>query len=330
MQNFLQNLPDRKPSFCCIEMSSSCISKCKMCSIWKNKRNPFEVPALTLWRDFIDDFCGIAKKSAVINFAGGEPLSDGRNLELIKFCSENSIYTTMCTNGFLIDKPMAGKIAESGLKVIIISLDGLRNTHEFLRGVTGCYDKIMEAINYLDVYRDVLEIGIQPVIFGCNLDEIIKLTEWADMDSRIKFIHFQVVSQPFDEIYDNEWFKKNEYSFLWPQDVNKAHKTIDELIALKTKGYKISNSVKQFEVFKRYLVNPNKFIRKDACNVDFFLNIDPLGEIYMCRLKESIGNIKKNRFKDIWHSMKTRQVRQDIRNCSMNCHVLVNCCYEEE
>jgi len=272
----------------------------------------------------------VAQESAVINFAGGEPLADGRNLELIKFCSENSVYTSMCTNGFLIDKEMASRIAQSGLKVIILSLDGNKNTHEFLRGVTGCYDRIMKAIDHLDAYRDVLEIGIQPVIFGCNLEDIIRLTQWANEDRRIKFIHFQVVSQPFDEPYDIEWFKKSKYSFLWPQDIARAHKVLDELIALKLKGSKISNSVQQFEVFKRYFEKPVEFIRKGICNVDFFLNIDPLGEIYMCRLKEPIGNIKKDRFKNTWHSVKTEQVRQQIKNCKMNCHVLVNCCYEEE
>lgn len=330
MQDKKPEFSYRTPVFCVIEMSPTCISKCRMCSIWKNKRDPSEGPTLTQWRDFIIDLCQVAKKAPVIIFAGGEPLSDERNLELIKFCSENGVYTSMCTNGFLVDKDMASRIAQSGLKTITLSLDGDKNTHEFLRGVTGCYDKIMGAINQLDMYQDVLEIGIQPVIFGCNLDDIVELTQWANGDRRIKFIHFQAVSQPFDDLCDSEWFKKSEYGFLWPQDITKTHKIIDDLIALKLKGYKISNSVQQLEIFKRYFEKPNEFIRKSICNVDFFLNIDPLGEIYMCRLKEPIGNIKKKRFKDIWHSIKIEQVRQQIINCRMNCHVLVNCCYEEE
>jgi MoaA/NifB/PqqE/SkfB family radical SAM enzyme len=319
-----------KLAFCCLEISPVCISKCKMCSIWRNKINLSDMPVLTQWYGLIESISAISQNSAVVNFAGAEPLADERNLEVIKFCARKGLVTSMCTNGFLINGEMARKIAESGLKVIVISLDGGKNTHEFLRGVYGCYDKIMKAINFLDVYRDILEIGIQPVIFGCNLDEIVELTEWADNDKRIKFIHFQVVSQPFDESYDNGWFRKSEHSLLWPQDVKNVDNTIDKLIELKKKGRKISNSVRQLEVFKKYFRFPGEFIRKGMCNVDFFLNVNSLGQVYMCRWKEPIGNIKKDNFKDIWYSAKADQLRRQIKNCKMNCHVLINCCYEEE
>lgn len=320
----------REPAFCCIEISPTCILKCKMCSIWKNKRKSLKGPTLTEWYNFIDGLSGLSKNSIIMNFSGAEPLSDDRTLTLISFCSKKGLSTSMCTNGFLIDKKMVHKIVESGLKTIIVSLDGDKNTHDFLRGVDGCYDKVMRAISYLDAYRDSLEIGIQPVILGCNLDEIIKLTEWANEDGRIKFIHFQVVTQPFDDPFDNEWYEKSEYNLLWPHDIKKVYDTINELIKFKKMGYKISNTLSQLEVFKKYFENPHRFIKENRCNVDFFMNIDQSGDVYMCRIKKPIGNIKKDSSEDIWYSKKASQVREEIKNCKINCHVLVNCCYEEE
>lgn len=319
-----------KLKFCCLEISPVCVSKCKMCSIWRNKVDLSDMPVLAQWYGLIEGISEISQNSAVVNFAGAEPLADERNLQIIQFCKSKGLATSMCTNGFLIDERMARKIVESGLKVIVISLDGGKNMHEFLRGVSGCYDKIMKAIDFLNVYRDTLEIGIQPVILGCNLDEIVELTEWADKDKRIKFIHFQVVSQPFDEPYDSEWFRKSEHSLLWPQNIKNVDNTIDRLRELKKKGFKISNSVQQLEVFKKYFQFPGEFIRKGICNVGFFINVNPLGQVYLCRWKEPIGNIRNDNFKDIWYSKKADQVRQQIKKCKMNCHVLINCCYEEE
>lgn len=331
MQDNSQDLLNfRKPAFCCVEISPVCILRCKMCSIWKNRKKTLGTPTLTEWRNFIGSLSGLSKNSIVINFSGAEPLSDAKNLALIEFCAKKGLATSMCTNGVLVDKKMAYEIAQSGLKAIVISLDGDKNIHDFLRGVDGCYDKVMQAISYLDRYRDTLETGIQPIIFGCNLNEIVKLTKWANEDKRIKFIHFQAVAQPFDDDFDNEWYRKSEYSLLWPQDTERVHNTIDKLIELKAAGYKISNTVSQLEVFKGYFKEPNNFIRKNKCNVDFFMNIDQFGNVYMCRLKEPIGNIKEDSFGDMWYSKKACQVREEIKSCKVNCHVLVNCCYEEE
>lgn len=320
----------REPAFCCVEVSSACILKCKMCSIWKNRKKSLGTPTLAQWRNFIGGLAGLSKKSIVINFSGAEPLSDAKNLALIEFCARKGLFTSMCTNGVLIDKKMAYEIAQSGLKAIVLSLDGDKNIHDFLRGVDGCFDKAIRAINYLSDYGDNLEIGIQPIILGCNLNEIVKLTKWANEDKRIKFIHFQAVAQPFDDDFDNEWYRKSEYSLFWPQDTKRVHDTIDKLIEFKEIGYKISNTVSQLEVFKGYFKEPNSFIRKNKCNVDFFMNIDQFGNVYMCRLKEPIGNIKEGSAEDMWYSEKASRLREEIKSCKVNCHVLVNCCYEKE
>lgn len=60
------------------------------------------------------------------------------------------------------------------------------------------------------------------------------------------------------------------------------------------------------------------------------MNIDQFGNVYMCRLKEPIGNIKEDSPKDMWYSKRASQSREEIKSCKVNCHVLINCCYEEE
>ena len=273
-QNSLLNI--RKPAFCCIGISTGCMLKCKMCSTWKTGYfTTSQEPTLNEWFRFIELVADLTDNSIEINVSGGEPLLDERNLALISFSAKREIPTSMPSNGFLIDKEMAHKIADSGLNAIGISLDGInRDTHDFLRGVKGCYDKAMQAIDYLDRYCGNLGIGILTTISEKNLDEIIGLTKWANEDNRIETIIFQAIAQPFSTPLDNEWYNKSEYSFLWPKDTKKAHALLDELIKLKKMAYKISNPVSQLDAFKRYFENPREFIKKDICNVNFYMNIN--------------------------------------------------------
>lgn len=322
----------RRPAFCCIGISTMCNLRCKMCFTWKNKyvKSP-EDPTLNEWFNFIKLLGDLTNNSIEINCAGGEPLLDERNLALISFSAKRGLPTSMPTSGFLIDKEMAYKIADTGLNAIGISLDGInKNTHDFLRGIDGCYDKAVQAISYLDRYRSNLQISIITTILEKNLDEIIKLTERVNEDKRIENIIFQAIAQPFSAPYDDEWYKRSEYNFLWPQDIKKVHNVVEELIKLKKMGYKISNPISQLEVFKRYFESPQHFIKENRCNVDFYMNINQFGDVFLCVRKEPIGNIKKDNPKDMWYSKEANRIREEIKNCRVNCHHLVNCCYEEE
>lgn len=322
----------RRPVFCCIEISSRCFLRCKMCFAWKRADvNTRKEPTLNEWHNFIYLLADLSNNSLEINFSGAEPLFDGRNLALISVCVSKGIATSMNTNGFLIDKDMACKIAGSGLDSITISLDSInKNTHDFLRGVEGSYDKIMQGIDYLDSYCANLTIGIQTIILENNLDEIIGLTEWVNDRKRIDHICFQAIAQPFYTPFDNVWYKKSEYNTLWPKDIKRVHAVIDELIRLKKAGFKISNPISQLEVFKAYFERPNNFIKKTTCNVDFYMTINQFGDVRTCGRMQTIGNIKKDLPKDIWYSKEANQMREEIKNCNSNCHILINCGYEED
>lgn len=325
------NLTVRKPAFCCIGVSLNCILRCRMCSIWKSDNSLIQgEPALEEWYRFVDQLAGLTGNSVVINIAGGEPLLDDRNLALINFSAKRGLFTSMPTNGFLIDSRMAHRISESCLNEIDVSLDGInKNTHNSLRGTEGCYEKAIQAIDYLDSCRGNLKIAIIAIILEENLDEIIQLAEFVNQNKKIEAIIFQAVSQPFNTPLDDEWYKKSAYSFLWPKDSKKVCSVIDELIRLKNKGYKISNPVSQLEVFKRYFVDPHDFIKASSCNIDFYMNINQFGDVYMCPRKGVIGNIRKDSVKGIWYGQAANKIRGEARSCRVNCHHLLNCCYEE-
>lgn len=268
------------------------------------------------------------------HLSGGEPLLTEGILELVDFIAKEGYRTNLVTNGFLIDERMAKGIMDSGLKSITLSLDGLNpDTHDFIRGASGSYEKVMKAIEHLDRFRksDAPKISVLTVIMEHNLDEILKLTEWVQNDKRLDMISFQAINQPFCEEMDMEWFRRDSVDFLWPQDTEKTSSVMERLRQLRLDGYKIGNHHNHFLHFREYFRNPNIFLKKIKCNLgDYEFHVDPYGKVFFCCLTDPIGNIKTDDVAKVWYSPETKRIREDVYNCRRNCHIMINCFYEDE
>jgi len=326
------------PSYCCISFTESCFMKCKMCHIWNNKVNLNSEPELNIdqWKCFLNDFSAMHRTKPRINFTGGEPLVRKEVLALIEYASSLGLDSLLATNAYLIDDQIAQNINKSRLKVISISLDAVNSdTHDFLRGVNGSFERVLRAIDLLSIQAKDTEINLCCVISAVNLKEIVKLVKWANQDERIKGIGFQAITQPFNTQEIEQWYANPEYSFLWPQDIEFTESVMDELIEIKRSnslrdGFMIQNPVRQFEIFKKYFKNPEDFIKKDRCYLSQqAINIGRDGQVHICFQKPTIGNIKNTAIKDIWFSEKANIVRQQITTCRKNCQSIVNCNFDE-
>jgi MoaA/NifB/PqqE/SkfB family radical SAM enzyme len=305
-----------------------------MCYKWRddvNLRDPQE-PSLEQWKSFISLLRILVKGRLQINFAGGEPLVRKETLELVKYAHDQGFDTLLATNAFLIDEEMAKRIADSGLTIANISLDSLKEQrHDYLRGVKGVYKKVMQAIELLDKYASDVKIGICTVIVEQNLDELAEIVKWIESNGKIDGMGFQAVTQPFSTPEDPFWYKNEEYSHLWPKDISKVDRAMNELIEMKRNGFnKLGNPLSQFYVYKAYFRNPNKFIKKQKCHIDTqAINITPAGEIRICFYMEPIGNVKTDDINEVWFSQEAKTLREKIANCKRNCQSMVNCNFDE-
>jgi MoaA/NifB/PqqE/SkfB family radical SAM enzyme len=229
---------------------------------------------------------------------------------------------------------MAKDIVDSRLDTLTISLDGIKpETHDFIRGIKGSCERIMEAIDYVDRFRKDTKpkISILTVIMGYNFDEILRLVEWVQQDGRLEMISFQAITQPLCEERDDMWFTKEKNRLLWPQDTQKISETMERLRELRLSGYKIGNHPNHFLHFREYFKDPNKFLKKIKCNLgDYEFHVDPYGKTFFCCLTEPFGNIKTDNLPEIWYSPRTQRIRENVYNCKKNCHIMINCFYEDE
>jgi MoaA/NifB/PqqE/SkfB family radical SAM enzyme len=311
-----------------ISINSICNLRCRMCNIWQGNKGADKL-SLSKACEIIDDLDRFEVKG--VRLSGGEPLLVPWALDLGRYISNKGYRSVITTNGSMIDSLLAQKIINSGISNINFSLDGhCAEVHDTCRNALGSFNKIFDALGYLSSQNSPI-IGINTVISKMNLEEIIPLAQLVQEDKRIGHIYFMAVMQPFGSNHEREWFLKEEFRHLWPQDLKMVNSVLSRLIALKEQGYKINNSFGQLRTFISYFNEPLSFTRKLKCNLGReALEVNQLGDVYLCYDYESIGNIFDNDLFEIWNSEKANQVREKIRNCQQNCNLLVNCYFEED
>lgn len=321
-----------KPRFCCLAPTDYCMLRCKMCNKWQEPiPKPEEVPSLDEWKSFIGGFRDLVDKGFEMDFGGGEVLSMPGILDLVKFAKEKGFKTTMASNGYLIDKEMAKKIADSGLDAVSLSLDSPHpELHDRMRGVKGVYQRVMDALDNLTKYARHTKKGLCCIIMNENLDDLLGLVKWADNNDKVDWLYFMVAVQPnYSGPLTDDW--RDEYKYLWPKDKAKVISILDELIRLRQNGSKVSNRVEHLRAYKAYFVNPQKLVNKAKCIIGGrAISVNTYGFIQLCLFKDFIGNIRKDDIRKLWYSQDADLIRKKVDECKTNCHLLLNCCYIED
>jgi len=332
----------KPPVFCLLVVSKICNFRCKMCNMWKNRERKIDRKELTIEeiKGFVDDLKNVTSEPIFIHLIGGEALLRPDLTEIIAYIRDRGFNSSITTNGYYIDDEMAKKLVNSRLTGIFLSLDGFKEeTHDYLRGVKGSYQHVMNAIKFLDKHRGTdktnrLSIGITMTMMEKNLDEVIDLVEWANLNEKINDVFLNACLQPFDcDDQKREWFKESRHSEVWPQDPGKIKGILEKLALLKEKGYKICNPPEQLRLIKEYFTNPYRFIhdQKVKCpRGDLAPEVNAYGDINMCFSMEPVGNIRKRKFSEVWFSEDMSRARQEINRCKKDCDIVVNCFYKIE
>lgn len=320
------------PRTCLLTVTNRCILQCKMCHLWKLEAQ--EEVSLKDCENFLREMSSMGGGGLEVHLIGGEPLIKEGIFDFIDALSKMGISTVMTSSGYTIDEKIAARIAQSGLKMLNISLDSLDpRTHNFLRGRDDCFEKVMRALGFLGASKAPgMMLGINTILSATNLDDIPGLIRWVQETPYLDTIYFMAAMRPFGSDLGWDWHKRKELDFLWPSDSGKAKRTLDQIIDMKKKGCrKISNPSGQLRIFKSYFDNPEKFIKTRRCNVaQRAVNVNAAGDLYICFFKESLGKIRDPGILGMLTSEKAERIKAGMEACKNNCELVINCYYEEE
>ncbi|MBN2152532.1 MAG: radical SAM protein, partial [Candidatus Lokiarchaeota archaeon] len=123
-----------------LHLTSRCNLRCKHCYIEGTIKDrvdpaaelrPAEVLGIINQFDALVHYVGFRGK---IYFTGGEPLLDGHLHGYVAEASRRGLIPMILSNGTLIGRDQARSLRSAGARIVQVSIDGMEETHEYVRG----------------------------------------------------------------------------------------------------------------------------------------------------------------------------------------------------
>jgi radical SAM protein with 4Fe4S-binding SPASM domain len=279
-----------------------------MCNVWK-RQTPDRLAPRHLRR--------LPASLQTINLSGGEPFL---REDLPEFVREirarcRRAVITISTNAFLperIETTMDEILHIDPTVRLAVSLDGLDESHDKIRGVPGAFDKAMLLLERLQAKR-YLGLRLSMTLTSGNLNQLMGVAELADrLGLELGVIaahgaktHLDVEPGVFGEIpaWLHEPFEKVISRWLRSGDPRRwlrAH----------------------FAARTYYTLTDRHWNFLCPAGEDFFF-LQADGEVYHCSVQgKSMGNIIDQSWEELWRSPAAADARKAVRNCPQHCWMI--------
>lgn len=160
------------PTYAVWELTLQCDLACRHCGSRAGHARPDELDT----EEALDLVAQLAALGVLeVTLIGGEAYLRDDWLVVVKAIRAHGMTATMTTGGrgMSLDRARAAKAA--GLESVSVSVDGLRQTHDALRGVTGSHESALAAIGHLRAAG--VPVAANTQICRPNLAEIPALFE---------------------------------------------------------------------------------------------------------------------------------------------------------
>lgn len=301
------------------EVTMGCNMRCKHCgSSCENPANDELTTQEAL--KLCDDLGKLGLK--FVTLSGGEPTTRKDWTLIAKGLRKNNIIPTMITNGWLLNEEIIDKAIESRINTIAISIDGLRETHDFMRR-EGSFDRDIKAL-------ELMKIKNMPasVITTINKKNLMELEQLKDI-----FVEKGVYSWQLQFGLPMGNLHSNSDLVIDPQDVNRI---IDFAYENKDNGtikIELADCLGYYnlkEIAVRKCGDDNAYLW-NGCNAGkYTLGILCNGDILGCtsiRDKEFIeGNIRERSIVDIWNDSNSFKWSREMKKSKLK-GVCAKCMY---
>ncbi len=284
-----------------VAITYKCNARCSMCSIWQIKDHQ-EIPAQT--------YLKLPATLKDINISGGEPFMRADIVEVvknIKTACPNARYV-ISSNG-LAPVLIQQKIIEI-LKIepnvgVAISLDGIGQIHDQVRGIPGAYEKVLQTVEILKK-AGVKYIKLAYTLTNDNLEEMTKV---FNLSKKLNVDFTMAAMQNSDVYFGN---KENKLH----QDPQKLKQAFYYVIKKQLQSWHPKQWGRAFFTFGLYqfIIGKGRKLPPEAGNQHFFL--DPHGVIYPSVVdNQNMGSLAlASSFEQIWCSVKNNTLRKELKN----------------
>jgi MoaA/NifB/PqqE/SkfB family radical SAM enzyme len=139
-------------------ITDNCNLRCISCACWRETtRNELSTSE---WKNVLNQLAAISIYK--VNFTGGEPLLRRDALELMHHANSMGIrHIHLNTNAILLKPARLVEILAAGVRSFNISIDGIGEKHDLIRGKQGAYGQTIDHLRYLIAQRDRYRLKIR-------------------------------------------------------------------------------------------------------------------------------------------------------------------------
>jgi len=307
--------------------SPKCNSRCLTCNIWMKREDEL---TLDEWRKVL---ASLGRAPYWFTISGGEPLMYPHVVELAQSAYEQCRpgVLNIPTNAILPNIPeRVERIAASCPRsqvIINLSLDGLGEKHDSIRGVPGNFKKFEQCLQQLLALRRRLKnlsIGIHSVVSVFNVDNLEEIIAYADGSGADQFI--TEIAEPRVEL-DTVGLPITPSAESYAQAVDRLIRYVESKRFRGVARITEALRVEYYKLAKRVLDEKDQVIACYAGWVSAHIYAD--GTVWPCCVRgDNLGNLRDHHydFKEIWFGKKIREVRSSI--AAKECHCpLANAAY---
>ncbi len=128
------------------ELTSACDQKCIHCGPRSGTRRPDELSTDECLK-LVDELYEIGVGE--VTLIGGEAYLRSDFLFIVRRIRERGMTATLTTGGYSLDRATADGMVEAGIQSVSVSIDGLKDCHDALRGRPGSFERAFAALRHL-------------------------------------------------------------------------------------------------------------------------------------------------------------------------------------
>lgn len=298
--------------------------------------HPMNMP-VSLFKKIVDDCKKYAPK-AKLGYAFTEPLVYPFLEETLSYANQKGMFTSITTNALNLKK-QTPIIVNGGLNELFISLDGLQETHNYIRGHKSSFQRAVEGIETVLKEKNPPKIGVYCVITNWNQNELLEFVRFFQRFplKEIAFMHPNFTSQKLADQHNLVWLNKylataSNLDEFNPNDFDLV-KLWEEIKAVKEFKSRFPvffapelNAIEKLKVFYQ---SPEVFIGKGCQDVFHNLMIKSDGSVIPAHgrcYNLKVGNLHENSLQEIWNSNVFSNFRKDLKAAGGYLPACSRCC----
>ena len=325
------------PRFLTYTVTFGCNAKCIMCDSWK-------MPAkgdLTL--DEVDRIFAQLPVMDAIRLTGGEPFVRRDLPEIGRIAQQRlkPLVLHITTNGFLTDR-VVSYCEQRDHRVplqMLVSIDGVEEKHNHVRGSTQAWNMVMETIRALAPQQKTLglRLGVnQTIVDAEGAEHYRKLREVLKpygVHNNVVLAYDMSATYNMEKEVDVAPTEIGQFTTFGEFTDQNLRDLLDE-VEQDTKSLPFGE-----RLAKRYYLRGirNRLLEKrgtpnpKCVALTAHLRIFPNGDVPTCQFNSRVvGNLRQSSFKEIWNSIAATEQRGWVKRCPgcwAECEVLPSAIY---